>query len=1268
MLMRPIPSTVLAFLLLAIISSPSPSHAAGLRVRGQVLRPDGTVPATAHIALQPIEASYAAAHRVLSGGDLEPPPAASVTVDAAGRFALTAPSPGLWRLVIRAAGHVPLRREPLAVVEDLELPTVTLQADVELAVRVVTVDGSAVAGAWVMAREIDPAPWATVLAAGFKPYWRVARSDAAGRVELPRAVAEALALHVVSAGGAAHDLAVIADDHRPPAGGAFELVLPASEHRDLRVVDARGLPMPGVLALSGALRWPVAVADEAGRLGIPLPAGAGGDLLLLAADGRRLLWRIGPRAAAQVVVVPDLLHVTGRVVDRAAGGPLPGALLWPRDDPGQRAWSDAQGRFALGIPPRGTEESSPPRPDPLLLAEAAGHVGASVRVAGEEIREEISLRRRQRVFGWLVDPEDLPIVGGTVQWTQDGDDGGVRDGHGSATDLAGRFVFEDVSAARFDLHARAAGFAPLVVRGLERAEQGGDLDAGTLVLARGELIRGRVVGRHGEPLAEVTVQAFPAGAPQLAPADAVSEWAAVSDAAGAFSLGDLAAGQRLDLSFEAPGFTTAWIRGVEAPAADLLAELRPTARLVGSVTDSAGEPVAGAEIIVQSQTTVPGAGGRLPVGEVAERRQWSETDGTFVVTDVPAGEASLRAWAEGFVPSPPLALVVAADSDEAGGPWHLVLERGGIVEGRVTTARGQAVAEVVVGDGEVEARSDGEGFYRLAGLPLGPVELVTDHPAYPRTFASIDVEAGVRTLDIVLPNGQEVGGVVVDESGQPLAGARVSLAGRVLDDWRQLETASGADGSFYLAAVTEGTYQLSAEHPAKVPAEPRDLQVGEAPIADLRIVLQQGLTVRGQVLGLGFEDLARARVGAEDAAGRWLEGRLRYDGAFEITALSAGDWLLRATTDGERREARRRVVLDAERAGQRFDLEFQGGLVLSGQVLLAGEPLPETRLSLSGLDVDTERSAVTTYDGRFQVEDLHAGTYRLGLTNRRQLLVHNQILELDGDRELVVELEAGAVDGQVSSAADGQPLDGVLVVLERLLDNAAAAAFIVTGGTDTDGRFELPRVPAGAYRLAARKDGFAVEERTLTLAAGERASDLHLQLLPTAGLVLEARVEGRIPPQVHLAVLDAAGRTVLSESRTPEAEGKAVFRTVPSGGWRILVSAPGAATIERQVELPAALQVVDLPAAGTLRLRVPALADNPHTAILQLWSPGGAPFLALGLGGRLQDRWPVVGGSAQVDGLPAGIWNVEIHASASGETWAGTVATPGHGVLEVAIE
>ncbi|MBL8896152.1 MAG: sigma-70 family RNA polymerase sigma factor [Planctomycetes bacterium] len=214
--------------------------------------------------------------------------------------------------------------------------------------------------------------------------------------------------------------------------------------------------------------------------------------------------------------------------------------------------------------------------------------------------------------------------------------------------------------------------------------------------------------------------------------------------------------------------------------------------VVGVVRDTAGEPVADAAIWLTSH--------RQPWSAMACVTR-SDAEGRFRVRSAPKRQ-SFGATAAGYEPSP-LVDLETRDLRSVPVEIELALTPGGnALFGRVTDSDGRPVARASIAVGSpsnlydhslgnttterwapARTRSDAEGNYRLPGLAVAehPVEVwAAGHPFWHGTAV---VTAGAPTrLDIMLPKGVTVFGVVTGEDGAPLPRAMVRAYPRALPE------------------------------------------------------------------------------------------------------------------------------------------------------------------------------------------------------------------------------------------------------------------------------------------------------------------------------------------------------------------------------------------------------------------------------------------------------------------------------------------------------
>jgi hypothetical protein len=207
-----------------------------------------------------------------------------------------------------------------------------------------------------------------------------------------------------------------------------------------------------------------------------------------------------------------------------------------------------------------------------------------------------------------------------------------------------------------------------------------------------------------------------------------------------------------------------------------------------------------------------------------------------------------------------------------------------------------------------------------------------------------------------------------------------------------------------------------------------------------------------------------------------------------------------------------------------------------------------------GLDVATGE------DGSWEVRGVPDGEYRVRVEARGLPRWLPSPVRVAGGASVdagTFALDRGLrVDGRVV-AEDGRPLAGARVTLsEEAPPEAADLSSSRTVTTRGDGRFDLPDLLPGAYRLHALREGHEPVTTSFDLEAS-RSFELALP----GGAALEVRVLESGAPYAGVATvtLERTDRPVATDvSRTLRAaDGRLVLEGAPTGTWTVTVEAAG---------------------------------------------------------------------------------------------------------------
>ncbi len=587
---------------------------------------------------------------------------------------------------------------------------------------------------------------------------------------------------------------------------------------------------------------------------------------------------------------------------------------------------------------------------------------------------------------------------------------------------------------------------------------------------------------------------------------------------------------------------------------------------------------------------------------------------------------------------------------------ELRLAHTGALRGRVLDTAGNPIADAEMGIGESvsstlqrDARTEVDGSYVIAHAPAGTYAVKAKSKEFLSAFVpGQTVVAGRDTdvADIVLAAAPTISGIVVDENGRPLEGAK--LWGWPWDGGSGAGATSGPDGRFVVYLPEQDEYSLSAkldghrawgtQSGAETRYQPgtRDLEVVMPAVPRTRFTVvddETGVPIERFGLSILEENGSRSptRIYGEK---RPPPGADHAGGVAEVTARLGIDAYLVAAEGYSM--AKGDVEHDVEGVpAQTVRMQRAGGV--RGRVVRDGSASAATdveivRLSITGqrrsssgeddkrpdfVDGNTRRSARADAEGRFTLTAIEPGDHRLTvrpasgapLVLRRVNIPASGFLDL-GDLELV---PGGTIAGTLV-LPDGIDLAGHTIVLDDYTDERRAIV-------DGKGAFRFEDVPAGVHFLApsqragvlARSDPVRVEvasgeTASVTLDARDRAMcavDLRIVLdgIPVQGVQVDLIPKSKPQERVPLGQCDESGRV----RGSVRALGAASVSLYIPGGRTVkhpdaVVVIPPQGDVHAVVHFDFARLEVRLPAStefprdGTLEL----LFDAPNTGLASM--------------------------------------------------------------------
>ncbi|MHC4816758.1 MAG: carboxypeptidase regulatory-like domain-containing protein [Planctomycetota bacterium] len=620
--------------------------------------------------------------------------------------------------------------------------------------------------------------------------------------------------------------------------------------------------------------------------------------------------------------------VSGKVLDKVTGDPVEGARLRSMGglDPqlefmsAVSAASAKDGSYELrGVPLKAhTILASHPDyvsdMDPMALVQSMQGGGATPLFAEGRKKAEHNLELTPAVSatGIVLAPDGNPVAGAKVA---------VRDDMAIFRRMLGGSAPATVTDAegRFTLGGLKKGQAVQITAthrdyGSSESKPARAGEPLTLTLTAPLLLKGTVVDESGDPVSgvRVTVERAKAssGSRNIVPTLEEGGGAArpgVTDKEGGYVVRNAPPGE-LKVTFDHRGYATE-TRPINVAPGTVERDLGKTVLLrglglEGVVVDEKGQPAPGVSIHANWNYQ---SGARAGAGTPGRTNGSATTDekGRFSIYGLKAGKYRLRIWQPGVYSSNPVAQTGTTDIRvvlmEAGQLTGRVMSLGAPVSGAHVTAQ----VGTTNPDGHTNwdhvgwARTDGDGVFRLDSLPPDTAfKLQIRHDAHRR----LEVE-GVRASDrqetYILDKGIQIGGIVVNLEGEPVAG--VTLAVKVNDRYGKNVT-SAPDGRFQAGGLDEGTItvEIAAWDQNYIRNEPVAVTPGDRAA---RIVVEPGESISGVMLSAQGTPISQVQIEVLDGEGKQVSQTWAWqeDGTFTVGGLRKGTYTLRASrwTEGK---------------------------------------------------------------------------------------------------------------------------------------------------------------------------------------------------------------------------------------------------------------------------------------------------------------------------------------------------------------------------------
>jgi hypothetical protein len=385
-----------------------------------------------------------------------------------------------------------------------------------------------------------------------------------------------------------------------------------------------------------------------------------------------------------------------------------------------------------------------------------------------------------------------------------------------------------------------------------------------------------------------------------------------------------------------------------------------TGTVKGFVKDQSGGSISGASVSASTGGTTTTA-----------------ADGSYTLTGVPGGSATLTATASGFVAGSQTVQVTAGTTVTAPNFVLAPASGPGAFHGKVTNqSSGAALSGATVTYSGGSTTTDSVGNYAVANVPGGTYSVTASRTGYLNRTGNVAVTAGTDTqFDIQLATAGQVTGTVKHSDGTVAVGASVEVrSGDLSTVVTQTTNSSGVYNSGWIAV---GNYTITASQSGYNNAQTTAaVNSGQTTTAALLTLTPSGTTSPGKISGKVTNAISGAALSGATVSGTLGTRTTDTPGNYSFTNVAAGTYKLTASKSGYLSRSFTVTVASGASVTQNMPIATAG--VIAGKVTnSSGGAVSGVSVRIVGGVVSTTITKTTDVYGKFSSSWIPVGTYTL---------------------------------------------------------------------------------------------------------------------------------------------------------------------------------------------------------------------------------------------------------------------------------------------------
>lgn len=485
----------------------------------------------------------------------------------------------------------------------------------------------------------------------------------------------------------------------------------------------------------------------------------------------------------------------------------------------------------------------------------------------------------------------------------------------------------------------------------------------------------------------------------------------------------------------------------------------------GTVTDSTGDPIAGALVEV------------LNLAGMVISRTITNATGDYLIDELAPGDYKIRVSKDLFI-TEVLGFTLSAGETEVLN--FRILPNPGTLSGKVTDADTSVpipntTVQVTNARGVTIATTmtDVNGDYSVTKLSPGIYTVTFIAEGYgSKTAGAKILSSQTTTLNVGLEKlVGAISGSVSDNTGNPVTGALIEI---FLNNILVASTTTDGNGSYVINNLIPGAYTVSVSKEGfGTETVGASVVENEISIANVTLTPNPG-TLAGSVQTINGDPIQGAVLTIRDArTGANITQVVTNNlGLYTALGLAPGNYSVIAQAEDFQTQQKGATILSGQTTTTDFVLEPNPASV-TGSIINSSTGLPITGVMIEVRIVDLNGNTITTtftdLDGQYEVNNLTPGSYGV-LASAPDFQTNSAtVMLLPGETtvaNVTLTPDPGAIIGTITDTG-GNPLSNVLI---RVVDDTG---FLVgTVLTDSNGTYVFNGLAPGNYTVTAIADGF----------------------------------------------------------------------------------------------------------------------------------------------------------------------------------------------------